>query len=93
MDLPVIKGYWNSDCNFSFNIFSKNIAEIPKFCQHVTTLLLFEKNKKIFDVKFWHYEKATKIWNNLPLDLTFPVAFLENLNFAKVILLLEMLEM
>ena len=46
-------------------------------------------------LKFGHYEKATKIWNNLSLDLTLLskrqimweivsnfVAFLENLNFT-----------
>ena len=35
--------------------------------------ILLEGHKNVFHlllIKFGHYEKATKIWNNLPLDLT-----------------------
>ena len=42
----------------------------------------------IGNLKFGHSEKTTKIWSNLPLDLTNFVAFLKNLNFIGMITLI-----
>ena len=58
---------------------------------YYTDFIFHTQDKVVF--KFRHSEKATKIWNNLLLDLTFAsqmmweivsnfVTFLENLNFT-----------